>query len=275
MRRVELDFSGIGLRLDGMTDELALRLEQDWAPFVARDEAPPFLCVKLELVDGSGDLGSFLPKEMTSVLEPRRAEFGMPQGRAEVDDTGLARVRLVRDLGSMTYYTLQNLLRACLAWRLPARGAAMLHAAGLVIDGRAFVLVGPEGCGKSTWARCAEEAGAEILSDDLVLVEGTAEGAEALGSPLRSTHRSPLRPGRWPLAALLFPRHGETAVWEPSKPLLARARLAANLPFVSAALECDPRVAFVVERLVTRVPCKELTFSPDPSFVELLRGSEG
>jgi len=275
MRRVELDFSGIGLRLEGMTDDLALRLEQDWAPFVTRDAAPPLLCVELRLVDGSGDLGSFLPKEMTSVLEPTRAEFGMPQGRAEVDDTGLARLRLVRDLGSMTYYTLQNLLRACLAWRLPARGAAMLHAAGLVIDGRAFVLVGPEGCGKSTWARCAEQAGARVLSDDLVLVEGTAAGAEALGSPLRSTHSSPLQPGRWPLAALLFPRHGKAAVLTPSDPLLTRARLAANLPFVSAALQCDPRVSAVVERLATRVPCKELTFSPDPSFVDLLRANEG
>ncbi|MHC4138116.1 MAG: hypothetical protein ACYS0K_24525, partial [Planctomycetota bacterium] len=54
-------------------------------------------------------------------------------------------------------------------------------------------------------------------------------------------------------------------------PLLARARLAANLPFVSAAIERDPRVAAVLERLASTVPCKELTLSPDASFMKLLR----
>ena len=116
-----------------------------------------------------------------------------------------------------------------------------------------------------------EQRGAHVLSDDLVLLALGAAGAEALASPLRSTHRSRLRRGRWPVGAILFPVHGETAAWSPCDALLARARLAANLPFVSAAIERDPRVAAVVEGLASDVPCRELTFSKDSSFVDLLR----
>ena len=125
MRNVELDFSGFGLRLCGLTDELAGRLEQDWAPFVSSASTPVLLDVAITLVEGRGDPGPFRPKEMTSILEPTHARFELPEGRAEIDDAGRAQVRLVRDLGSTTYYALHNLLRACLAWRLPSRSAAL------------------------------------------------------------------------------------------------------------------------------------------------------
>jgi hypothetical protein len=164
-----------------------------------------------------------------------------------------------------------NLLRACLAWYLPGRGTAMLHAAGLVIEDRAFFLVGAEGSGKTTWARLGQECGAHVLSDDLVLVQCAADRVLALGSPFRSTLRADYRPGRWPLRAILFPRRGAPAAWASCSQLIARARLAANLPFVSGGIERDARVAGVVERLATAVPCRELTFAPDASFVELLR----
>jgi hypothetical protein len=113
-----------------------------------------------------------------------------------------------------------------------------------------------------------------VLSDDIVLVEGGEAGVEALGSPLRSTHRSDYRPGRWPVAAILFPRHGPRPAWTRCDPLRARARIAANLPFVQTAIEWDERVAAVVERLATEVSCKELTFALDASFVEFLRAGD-
>ena len=43
------------------------------------------------------------------------------------------------------------------------------------------------------------------------------------------------------------------------------------MPFVASAIGHDDRVATLVERLVREVPCRELTFAPDPSFVDLLR----
>jgi len=56
-------------------------------------------------------------------------------------------------------------------------------------------------------------------------------------------------------------------------PLLARARLTANLPFIADGLETDPRISELLARLVDETPCRELTFALDSSFMALLRGS--
>jgi hypothetical protein len=271
MNTVAVDFSGIGVRIGGLADDLAVRLEADWAPFLADEQDSPFLRVEVSLRKETAVAGPFRPKRMRANLKAGSAHFGMPEGDADVTEGGTASVRLLRGPGPTVYFAMMNLLRACLAWRLPSRGAAMLHAAGLAIDGRAFLLVGPEASGKSTWARSGEERGARVLSDDLVLVECLAGGAEALGGPFRSTHRTDYRPGRWPIAAILFPRWGPHAAWAPCDRLRARAGIAANLPFIVTAIERDERVAAVVERLAATVPCKELTFAPDASFVDLLR----
>jgi hypothetical protein len=46
------------------------------------------------------------------------------------------------------------------------------------------------------------------------------------------------------------------------------AVLQANALFASGA---DPRVGELLNHMLARVPVRELTFSPDPSFVPLLR----
>ena len=151
-------------------------------------------------------------------------------------------------------------------------GGAMLHAAGIVLEGRAFVLIGAEGSGKTTWTLRAREAGADVLSDDIVVVTRSASGAfEALSTPFRSAQYGTLLAGRWPIAALLLPEHGAPARLRPVPGLALRARLFANLPFVVEALATDTRVADVMDALATSVPARTLTFSPDPSFVPWLR----
>ncbi len=274
-RAVTLSFSGVDIRVQGMAPESADRMLREWRPFVTEAAAEPFLSIEVSFVDGDVDPGPFDPKRMSSACESNAARFSMNGGEARVAQTGQAQIILVRGLGLSEYHTLMNLLRAALAWRLPHRGAALLHAAGIVVEHRAFLLVGSEGSGKSTWAALGERAGARVLSDDLVLVDGGGARLEALGSPLHSTHRADYRPGRWPVSAMLFPRHGAVPAWTLCDGMLARARLAANLPFVSSALQRDPRVAAVVERLATAVPCRELTFGMDPSFVDFLRSTPG
>lgn len=266
---VSLDFSGIGVRIGGADPEIAARLAREWAPFVG--EIDPFLELHVRMVDGEYREPSYSPKSMRSELRGSSAGFQMPEGEARLERLGVARVQLLRGTGERAYFTLINLLRACLAWRLPQRGGALLHAAGLVVDGFGFVLVGPEGAGKSTWVRLGEAAGARPVSDDLVLVDGAEEGPMLLGSPFHSTHRADYRPGRWPVGAILFPSHAAVARIEPVTPLIARARLLANLPFIADAPEEDPGVGRLVERLSGAVPCAELAFARDGEFVELLR----
>lgn len=56
------------------------------------------------------------------------------------------------------------------------RGLEVMHASGVVLDGRAVLLMGPAGAGKSSLAAALLRAGAELLSDDVValaLSDGT------------------------------------------------------------------------------------------------------
>jgi hypothetical protein len=269
---VTLDLSGILLRLEGLPAELAARCRAEWAGFVGEHSSSPFLAVSVRFVDGPLPDGAFAPKKMLSTLKRGSARFSMPEGQAAVALDGRCEINLVRGLGAREYYSLANLLRASLAWLLPSRGGMLLHAAGLVVEQRAFLLVGPEGSGKSSWAALGERAGGRVLSDDLVLLDGAGRGIEALGSPFRSTHEADYRPGRWPLAAILFPRHGDLPGSRTVEPLLARARLLANLTFVAEALEQDPRIAALIDRLTDDIPCAELTYALDPSFMRILRG---
>ena len=44
-----------------------------------------------------------------------------------------------------------------------------------------------------------------------------------------------------------------------------------DLPFVADGVEHDGRIGAVVGRLIERTRCAELTFAPDPGFLQLLR----
>lgn len=267
-----LDLSGLRLSVQGLRAALADRLATDWSAFVTARADCPFLRVTVEFDDDCNvPREGYAPKEMRSTLLPGRARYWMPEGSVEVDSTGTARVRLSCGSGGRAYYTLINMLRASLAWCMPSRGGALLHAAGLVLEDRAFVLVGPEGSGKSTWVRLGERSGAYVISDDVVLVDGIGSRLEVLGTPFRSTHVSRLAPGRWPLAAILFPRHGSAPALATIASLRARSRLLANLPFLAEGIERDVRIEPLLERLATGAACRDLTFSLDDSFVELLR----
>src|ERR1700720_1801856 len=71
----------------------------------------------------------------------------------------------------------ENFLRVLVAYRLLELGGTVLHSAGVVRDGAAFLFLGRSGAGKTTAARLSLAQGAEVLSDDLnALVISNAKG---------------------------------------------------------------------------------------------------
>jgi len=272
---LDFDLSGITLRLTDVPTASAERLSVEWRVYASEEVSLPFLQIQVrpDRIDSPGS--TFEPKAMRSRFDGAQASFELPEGRVGVHRDGRGTIDLARNLGSREFFTLMNLVRASLAWCLPSRGAALLHAAGLVLDGRGFLLAGAESSGKSTWARLGEEQGGTVISDDLVLVDGTRDGHALLGAPFRSTHKTVFRQGRWPLACILFPDHGLSPRISRVPAIVAKARIAANLTFVADAVQLDDRVAALIDDLATRTPCAQLTFAPDPGFVEALRDWPG
>lgn len=273
---VQFDLSGISVRIEGLERWLADWVTDAWSGFRTSPSGDPFLRVQVT-TEGEPATGvePYQAKTMRSRLEPERARFDMPEGEAEAASAGPVRVRLRPGPRERAAYTLLNLVRASLAWRLPSRGALLIHAAGIELDGRGFILVGSEGSGKSTWASQAELGGAHVVSDDLLLVDREGDRFALVGAPFRSTHPARQRRGRWPLAAICFPRHGTLPGFDESPPLIAQGRLLANLPFVAEALEWDTRLPRVVNDLAHGPLCGELTFDPSPAFLATLRSLPG
>jgi hypothetical protein len=266
------DLSGLALRLSGLDAELTVAFRDAWGPFVV-DGAEELAWLDVDVAASGHRIVTrpTMSSAMESEVEPARARFACDEGSIELAAEGRASVRLGAGDPAWRFWGLSNLLAAALAYRLPSRPGALLHAAGVVIDGRAFLLTGASGSGKSTWARAAREAGARVVSDDTVVVDAASGVVELLGTPVRAHEAHPGGAGRWPVAALLHARWGTPPALAPVTPLAFHARLAANLPFLSSAWGREPRLDALADLLAARVAHRELTFAPDPGFVTLLR----
>ena len=100
---LELDCSGIRLRLEDLNPALDERLRRDWPHFVAASSGDTFLALRLSFVKGAVPTGAFAPKGMTSRLERARADFHMAEGSASVFDDGTGEITLLRGLGVREY----------------------------------------------------------------------------------------------------------------------------------------------------------------------------
>jgi hypothetical protein len=74
-----------------------------------------------------------------------------------------------------------------LAFVLRLRGALALHASAVEVQGRALLLVGPHGAGKSTAAAALGRRGCAIITDDVLHLRNIDDRwcAESFSSPLR------------------------------------------------------------------------------------------
>lgn len=271
-RTVSLDLSGLCVRLDGVPASLARDLRARWLrfrPVEAHEPATPFLRVQVGVGGAPHTEGGTMGRRMDMALDRHRARFEADEGVVEVALDGAATMLVAPGDPGRQHWGLVNLLMAALGWLLPNRGGALLHAAGVVVADRGFVLIGPEGAGKTTWAREAERGGARVLSDDVVLVDGRGAVVEVVSAPFRANDFQPVGKGRWPLAAILLAEHGPPRLRSVPR-LTLEGRLAANLLYLTDAVVSDPRVGRVLDRLLDSVPARTLTFAPEPSFVPLL-----
>lgn len=171
--------------------------------------------------------------------------------------------------------SLENFLRVALAWKALDRGCILLHAAGLVREGRAFVFFGPSGAGKTTVVGQSPEC--TVLNDDLVLLARRADGAfRAHGVPFKGMDDLGAGvTGAFPIAGLFrLVQAAEDAV-EPLSPARAIGELAASIPFVTERAEGFEKVFDLLDGLVGAAPVFRLRFRLSPDFWrEVLRTTD-
>ena len=274
MRResVGADLSGIGILVTGVTPAVADGLRESWSGFLAATVADPWLVVTVEDVETPLTAGREMKAGSATAREGAGVRAARDEGGATIDAaSGRAHVRLASGDDRRRIWGLINLVHAALGFVLDRRGGAILHAAGIVVDGRAFVLIGAEGAGKTTFARAAAEAGVPVLSDDQVLVVTDGGRCEAVAAPIRNRDFPGPGRGRWPVASFLLPVHGPKPSLAPVPRIEVSSRLAANRLYVASTPGASFGPGDALDRLSEGAPARKLTFAPDASFLELLR----
>jgi hypothetical protein len=162
--------------------------------------------------------------------------------------------------------SLENVIRAAVAWQAATQGGMLVHAASAILNGRGYLFYGESGAGKSTLSACNRRA--QIVSDDLSLLLPDENGQLMLiGSPFRGTYEEgdPVV-GQAPLAAGFRLIQASEAEVRPVNRIRAFAELVGNLPFLADSFASRPDLFKQVDDTLTSIPLAHLHFSKDDSY---------
>jgi hypothetical protein len=169
-------------------------------------------------------------------------------------------------------YPLDQLL---IMYLLARRQGAVIHAAGIEINGKGYILAGPSGAGKSTLARLVNASigqnnpGTSVLSDERMVTRKIIGMFKAYGTPWHGEEAS-TRNKCAPLSAIFFLNHGKKNTAAQIKPKQALDKLlkVTSIPWYDR--EVMPEILSFCEDLITRVPLFELHFTPGLEAVRFL-----
>lgn len=278
MLDLPIEIAGLAARLCGAQLPAAAcrRIQAHYAGFTlgpaARSGAIPQ--IDLRLADGD----PFLPFDsdawqVRSWLEAGRVHFVSHLESGWFD--------LVEGRGELTLRpngNPENYLRVIYAWRCLNAGALLVHAGGVICDGRGWAFFGPSGAGKTTAVSLSP--GACVLSDDLVILKSErapaqsgSAGVRVYGTPFRGDlPETPRQNASAELAGLFaLEKAAEHAVAPLAAPL-ALARLAACIPFVMVQPASAGRALALCGEIVRRRSPQLLRFRRDPGFWSVING---
>jgi len=184
---LSLCFAEIPLRVRTNDPEVRERLAAYFRAFVVGEASPQ---AEIRLIQGSVPIpGTFADLSREGGRRPKEATQEVAGGRLILKRAtgvlmalwpggGFAAGDIRANLNQGI-----NLVNNCFAKIVLRRGHSLLHASAVSREGRAAVLAGPPGAGKSTSALHLVEAGFHCLSNDRVLAKPMAHMVEVLGYP--------------------------------------------------------------------------------------------
>ncbi len=198
-------------------------------------------------------------------LEEDRLVYSAPGCRGRLSADGTAELEV---FASHPFLETDLFMRLGLGFLALHRGGMLLHTAGVVERGRAYLFFGHSGSGKTTSARLS--APRQVLNDDLVLLlPDPASGPSAwlaCATPFTNPSQVPPGPGQAPLAGLFRLLKDPQVFLQPMSPAEALAELLSCVPLLAVLPQELPRVIPILTRLIGQVEHAYLHFRKDPSF---------
>ena len=262
MIKIEIADICVGLKLDNA--ETTQQILSRYADFLSPDGTPE-VTVQVEVREGV----QFVPLEpglyvINSSFQDGRLTFEsyFEAGSADMA-TGQGKLLMAPRGG------IENFLRVLYSWRCIHHDALLVHSAGVIKDGKAFVFFGPSGSGKTTVTRLSLDH--MVLSDDLVIIKRGNGAYRAYGVPFRGDMPEAPRTNAQANLHGLFRLKKDTSHF--TKPLghsQAVAELISCVPFVMEDPIMNQRAMDICTDLVASVPVKELHFSCDKGFWKVI-----
>lgn len=242
---------------------------------VSSGRPPPSLDSLQPVFDSSGPYRVFR-RGSAHVFALFARGAGRPYEVAVVDfaaGRGVLHVAAPRDPRMCAFeYPLSELVFSKL---LADRRGAIVHACGVLRNGRGTLLAGHSGAGKSTLARLfTARGGVRVLSDDRVVVRLGSRGARLYGTPWSGTAGFAAA-GSGPARRVVFLRHARRNRVRRLAPAEAAARLLALTVVPFWDRDSARRAIAAVVRLTFTVPCFDLGFVPGPRVLEVLERLAG
>lgn len=171
-------------------------------------------------------------------------------------------------------FVLENFLRIVFAYHVLKRGGVLLHSAGVVYRGAAYLFCGRSNAGKSTLARKAAATGAAVLSDDINLVFRESDGYHVHRVPFTGEFRQHGEclsgPGTFRLGGLALLEKAPALTAAPVQPAAGVAGLLTGCPYVNDDPEELPKLLDILTAVVSRVPVIRLGVARDDSFEAIM-----
>jgi hypothetical protein len=166
-------------------------------------------------------------------------------------------------------YSIDSVLRIVHTLILAHEGGFLLHSAGAIRNGRAFLFSGVSGAGKTTISRLAP-SDATLLTDEVSYIRRDDAGYRACGTPFAGELARVGENCSAPIASLFFLKQGPENKIGPIEKSEAIRRLMRNILFFAEDANLVESVFQSACDFVERVPVQRLTFTPDSRIWNLI-----
>ncbi len=252
--QITVEIGGMPILLHTQDDSFRQLLARRYAGFVDSAAHPKFE-FEIELATPTRKA----PNEEVRV-EMRGGTWRLRRGDFRAQwDPGAGRGRIRQ---SANPYSIDSVLRIVHTLILAQEGGFLLHSAGAIRNGRAFLFSGVSGAGKTTISRLAPPD-VTLLTDEISYIRRVDAGYRACGTPFAGELARVGENCSAPIASLFFLHQGPENKIEAMAESEAIQRLMRNILFFAEDPELVKNVFRSACEFVERVPVQRLTFAPD------------